>query len=106
MSSFKKTEKHLIQKTKQMQHRHENPVAFNVVVLSIYGWHIAIPVLVGIFTGKYLDAHWPLPPLSWTLNFILIGFGLGFFNATRWIQREGILPDKNANEELKQKDNK
>ncbi len=101
MSSFKKTEHKLIQKTHQMQKRHENPIAFNVVVLSIYGWHIAIPVLLGIFTGQYVDKHWPLPPLSWTLNFILIGFGLGFYNATRWIRREGIIQDKEKPKQIK-----
>ncbi len=101
MSSFKKTENKLIEKTEQLKHRYDNPVTFNVVVLSIYGWHIVLPVLVGIFLGRFIDARWPMPPVSWTLNFILLGFGVGFYNATRWIRREGILPDKKS---TKQKD--
>lgn len=104
----KKTQRLLIKKAKARTHRPERELFLNAAILGTYGWNISIPVLIGVIIGRYLDKHFPLPPLSWTLNFILIGFILGFYNATRWLNREGILKNmkarKNEQDQLNKKE--
>lgn len=84
-----KTAKILIRKAKARQGRNDRLLFFNAAILGIYGWHITIPVILGIIGGKLLDKYVPLPPMSWTFNCVLIGFFMGVYNANRWVQNEG-----------------
>lgn len=40
--------------------------------------------------GRWLDAHYKVASVSWTLNFLLLGFLVGVFSAWQWLKREGI----------------
>ena len=90
MSDFQKqlnkTAKQLIQKADNRQKRGQIKINYNVAVLSIYGWQVAIPVLLGILLGRLLDDFYP-SSFSWTVNLIIIGFVVGFTNATMWLKR-------------------
>ncbi|MGN1063449.1 MAG: AtpZ/AtpI family protein [Alphaproteobacteria bacterium] len=88
-ADIKKTADLLIKKAKMRRTRQGRSLFMNAAILGTYGWNICIPVFIGVFIGRFLDKHFPLPPLSWTLNFILIGFIVGFYNATRWLNKEG-----------------
>lgn len=88
-NDVKKTANVLIKKAKMRRARQGRSLFMNAAILGTYGWNICIPVLIGVFIGRYLDQKFPLPPLSWTLNFILLGFLIGFYNATRWLNKEG-----------------
>lgn len=99
----KKTEKLLIQKAKNLQDRKNRSISFKVVVLSVFGWHLSIPVLIGILLGRFLDKHYPISHFSWTLNFILLGFLIGIIQANMWIRREGILKNNKNKKQEKQK---
>ncbi|MBR6411944.1 MAG: AtpZ/AtpI family protein [Alphaproteobacteria bacterium] len=90
----KKAEKILIKKAHKMAGRKERVIELNAAVLSVYGWQMAIPMVLGVILGRLLDHFIPMTYLSWTLNFILIGAVIGFYNATRWIKREGSLSNK------------
>ena len=58
MSDFQKqlnqTAKRLIQKATNRQQRGSIKINYNVAVLSIYGWQVAIPVLLGLLKLKIL----------------------------------------------------
>ncbi|MDR2902266.1 MAG: AtpZ/AtpI family protein [Lactobacillales bacterium] len=105
----KKTEEILVKKAKLLNSRKDRSVAFNALVIGVYGWHVSIPVVLGLFIGRYLDKNYPLPPMSWTFNMILLGFVIGFINANRWSHKEGIVNNmkikcKEHNKRLKKDD--
>lgn len=74
----------LIKKAENLSKRSHRQYVYRVAVLTIYGFQVAIPVLVGVFTGQVLDKHLPLTYIHWTLNLISIGFMIGFYNANHW----------------------
>ncbi len=74
----------LIKKANNLEKREQRVFVYNVTILTIYGFQVAVPVIISIFLGTFLDRIWDIPHLSWTLNCILIGFILGFYNANRW----------------------
>ena len=90
----KKTEKTLIKKAHRMERRKERVIELNAAVLSVYGWQMAIPMILGVILGRLLDHYMAIAHISWTFNLILIGAIIGFYNATRWIKKEGALKKK------------
>jgi ATP synthase protein I len=60
---------------------------FGLGMFGLVGWSVAIPTLIGIALGLWLDARWPGRP-SWTLTFLIIGVALGCLNAWYWIKQE------------------
>ncbi len=90
MSDFQrqlnKTANQLIQKANKRQRRSQIKINYNVAILSIYGWQIAIPVVLGIFIGCLLDKYHPTN-FSWSFNLIIVGFVIGFINATIWLKK-------------------
>lgn len=60
---------------------------FGLGMFGLVGWSVAIPSLIGIAVGLWLDTRWPGLP-SWTLTFLIIGVGLGCLNAWYWIKQE------------------
>ena len=91
MEEFKKqlnkTARQLTKKTDKMQHKENRQVVYKAALLSVYGWQLAIPVLLGIMLGILLDRVFPIPHFSWILNLILLGFVVGFYNATQWMKK-------------------
>ena len=62
-------------------------VWFGFGMFGLVGWAVAIPTLVGVFVGVWIDKEWPGPP-SWTLTGLFIGVVLGCLNAWYWVRRE------------------
>lgn len=60
---------------------------FGLGMFGLIGWAVAVPTLIGIALGLWLDAHWP-QRFSWTLTLLFAGVILGCINAWRWVQRE------------------
>ncbi|MGD2112078.1 MAG: AtpZ/AtpI family protein [Gammaproteobacteria bacterium] len=60
---------------------------FGLGMFGLVGWSVAIPTLVGIGIGLWLDRRWP-GQASWTLTFLFIGVVLGCLNAWYWIRQE------------------
>jgi ATP synthase protein I len=60
---------------------------FGLGMFGLVGWSVAVPTLIGIATGIWLDRHWP-GQVSWTLTFLIIGVALGCLNAWYWIKQE------------------
>lgn len=103
VSDFKKTAGVLIQKANARKNRDKRSLYINAAILATYGWHVCIPVLLGIILGRFLDKNFPVQHVSWTLNLLILGFITGWYNATKWINKEGIKkrPKKTTKEQQK-----
>lgn len=56
-------------------------------MFGLVGWSIAIPTLLGILAGVWLDRLFPGKE-SWTLTLLLLGAALGCVNAWYWVKQE------------------
>jgi ATP synthase protein I len=56
-------------------------------MFGLVGWSVAIPTLLGIALGVWLDREFPAEH-SWTLTFLFIGVLLGCLNAWYWVRQE------------------
>ena len=69
-------------------------------MFGIVGWAVAIPTLLGVLLGTFIDSHYP-GVHSWTLSLLIVGLFLGCLNAWHWIAKEekAIRPDQEAKSE-------
>ncbi|HLV11308.1 MAG TPA: AtpZ/AtpI family protein [Trueperaceae bacterium] len=54
---------------------------------GIVGWSIAIPTLLGIAVGVWLDGRYE-GEYSWTLTLMAVGLVLGCVTAWYWVKQE------------------
>ncbi len=73
------------------------PVWFGLGMFGVVGWAVAIPTLLCIFLGVWIDLRWP-GPYSWTLMLLVIGLVLGCLNAGFWVKRERLIIDRERNQ--------
>lgn len=57
-------------------------------MMGLVGWSVAIPTLVGLAIGIWLDKRVSHETISWTLTFLIIGVALGCLQAWYWVQKE------------------
>lgn len=62
-------------------------VWFGLGMFGIVGWSVAMPTVVGVFLGIWIDRRWP-GQFSWTLMLLIGGLILGCLNAWHWVGRE------------------
>jgi ATP synthase protein I len=72
---------------------------YGLGMMGLIGWSIAMPTLIGIFLGVWLDEQVPITE-SWTLILLIIGMIIGCLNAWRWMKKE----DKKIRDEQEKKD--
>jgi len=65
----------------------DKDVWFGLGMFGLVGWSVAIPTVIGVALGVWIDARWP-SRYSWTLTLLILGIGLGCFNAWFWITKE------------------
>ncbi len=53
--------------------------------IGVLGWIIVVPILIGIFAGRWLDRHFQ-SGLQWTAPLLLLGAVFGFWSAWKWMQ--------------------
>ena len=53
-------------------------------MFGVVGWSVAVPTLIGIAIGVWIDSTWP-SQYSWTLMLLFVGVVLGCLNAWFWI---------------------
>jgi ATP synthase protein I len=70
---------------KGLRHKDET-VWFGLGMFGIVGWAVAIPTLIGIALGLWIDRTWP-SRYSWVLMFLIIGLVIGCINAAYWVRR-------------------
>lgn len=67
--------------------RADHSLWFGLGMFGLVGWSIAIPTLLGIVLGIWLDDLWP-GRISWTLTLLFLGVIAGCRNAWYWIEKE------------------
>jgi len=73
-------------KLKARGERHRG-IWFGLGMFGLVGWAVAIPTLLGILLGLWLDDLLP-GRVSWTLTLLFLGIVLGCVNAWYWVKRE------------------
>jgi ATP synthase protein I len=56
-------------------------------MMGIIGWSVAIPTLIGVALGLWLDKQYP-ESFSWTLSMLIVGLFVGCLNAWHWVIKE------------------
>jgi ATP synthase protein I len=72
---------------RRLDRRRERDVWFWLGMFGLVGWSVAVPTLLGIALGVWLDRELP-GAHSWTLTFLFIGIVLGCLNAWYWVRQE------------------
>ena len=62
-------------------------VWFGLGMFGLVGWSVAIPTLIGILVGLWIDRTWP-SRYSWTLTGLALGVIVGCINAWYWVSKE------------------
>ena len=60
---------------------------FSLGLFGIVGWSVAIPTLLGLAAGLWLDARLG-GRISWTLTLLGVGVAAGCLNAWYWVRQE------------------
>ena len=87
------TEEELLKKikkdsAKKMKARQEgSEIMFGLGLFGIVGWSIAIPTVLGIALGVFLDKRFT-QSFSWTITLLFAGVVLGSYNAWRWVKEK------------------
>jgi ATP synthase protein I len=75
----------------------DETIWFGLGVFGVVGWSVAIPTLIGIAIGLWIDQTWP-SRYSWTLTLLIGGVMLGCLNAWYWVKKAGIERNRNGEE--------
>jgi ATP synthase protein I len=68
--------------------RHGTPgVWFGLGMMGLIGWSVAVPTLLGVALGTWLDRQ-HAGSRSWTLALLAAGLAIGCLNAWRWVAKE------------------
>lgn len=91
-------------KLRAQRHRDQS-IWFGLGAFGVIGWSVAVPTLVGIALGLWLDANFP-ERISWTLTFLVAGLLVGCVTAWYWLNLEGrVIERKDANAPDKEQEN-
>lgn len=71
----------------QAQRGKSRSIWFGFAMFGLIGWSVAVPTLLGIALGIWIDKHYP-SPRSWTLMLLMIGLIIGCLNAWYWVKKE------------------
>jgi ATP synthase protein I len=59
----------------------------SIAVLGTVGWSVALPTVLGVVLGVWLDGVLPVR-FSWTLTLLILGLAIGCANAWLQIKKE------------------
>ena len=65
----------------------DKSLMFGFGMFGLVGWSVAIPTIIGVALGVWIDETWP-GRYSWTLMGLFIGIVGGCLNAWYWVKRE------------------
>ncbi len=70
---------------RQWQREGDPSVAHRLAQIGVLGWIIVVPMLIGVFAGRWLDQKFHTG-LFWTAPMLMLGAVLGCWSAWKWIQ--------------------
>ncbi len=62
----------------------EPNVARRLGQIGVLGWIVVLPMLVGVFAGRWLDGRFH-SGLFWTAPLLMLGAALGCWSAWKWM---------------------
>lgn len=65
----------------------DRTVWFGLGMFGLVGWTVAIPTVLFLAIGLWIDARWE-SRFSWTLMSLFVGIVLGCIGAWHWVKRE------------------
>jgi ATP synthase protein I len=60
-------------------------VAQRLAQIGVLGWMIVVPMLLGVFVGRWLDQQFN-SGLFWTAPLLMLGLALGCWSAWKWME--------------------
>lgn len=60
-------------------------VTHRLAQIGVLGWIIVVPMLIGVFVGRWLDQRFQTG-LFWTAPLLMLGAVLGCWSAWKWMQ--------------------
>lgn len=72
---------------RKAQRAEPQTVWFGIGMVGTIGWSVAVPTLLGILLGAWLDRHHP-GQHSWTLSLLVAGLIIGCVTAWHWVSCE------------------
>jgi ATP synthase protein I len=79
-------------KIKARRDKYKN-IWFGIGMYGLVGWSVAIPTLLGVAVGIWIDNTWP-SRFSWTLMLLMAGLIIGCLNAWYWVKKESRMQEK------------
>ena len=87
-----------IRRKREARDRDERSVWFGLGMFGLVGWSVALPTLLGLLAGVWLDRTFA-SGRSWTLTLLVAGITLGCFNAWYWVRDASRRnPNENSSE--------
>jgi len=74
-----------VERYRRWQRDGDPSVAHRLAQIGVLGWIIVVPMLVGVFAGRWLDRSFH-SGLFWTAPLLMLGAVLGCWSAWRWMQ--------------------
>ena len=74
------------------QDKDQSTFWFGLGMFGMVGWSVAIPTLIFLAIGIWLDSK-SETVYSWTLMLLIFGVIVGSFNAWYWVKKEGYHHD-------------
>jgi len=65
----------------------QESIWYGMGMVGIVGWSVAIPTVLGVAAGLWLDERVEVE-FSWTLTLLITGVVIGCLNAWYWISKE------------------
>lgn len=76
-----------VERRRRARQDRERGIWYGLGMMGLVGWTVAIPVLLAVALGVWLDRSMGTG-VAWTLSLVVLGFGVGSFVAWRWVRRE------------------
>jgi ATP synthase protein I len=70
---------------RRWQREGEPSVARRLAQIGVLGWMIVVPMLIGVFIGRWLDGTFN-SGLFWTAPLLMLGLALGCWSAWKWVK--------------------
>ncbi|MFP4140980.1 MAG: AtpZ/AtpI family protein [Planctomycetota bacterium] len=66
----------------------DRSVWFWLGMMGLVGWSVAVPTIIGVAIGAWLDTWASVGRISWTLTGVILGITVGCITAWFWVKRE------------------
>lgn len=76
-----------VERRRRAERERDRGVWFGLGMMGVVGWTVAIPTLIGLAIGVWIDSS-TSSRYSWTLTCMFVGIVAGCAMAWRWVRRE------------------